>query len=120
MAVHGDLYALERQLWCRETRFDPDLMERIFAPDFHEVGRSGRCYSRDELIFSREEATDIPAVLHDLRAQPVSDDLCLLRYRSEVAYPSGTEWAERSSLWDAASGHWQLRFHQGTPIEAPL
>ena len=46
---------------------------------------------------------------------PLSDTLTLCTYVSELRTPTGTEWTNRSSIWDCTSGHWQLRFHQGTP-----
>ncbi len=36
------LTRLEESLWRAETRYDPVLMDRIFADDFFEFGRSGR------------------------------------------------------------------------------
>lgn len=113
-----DLPALEHSLWRAETRYDRALMEATFAPDFHEFGRSGRRYSRDDLLPTGETHT-IDATLHGLTVTPISPDVALVTYRSEVRRPTGTDWANRSSLWDRASGRWQLRFHQGTPCEAP-
>lgn len=116
-ATPGDLIALERSLWQRDSRFDPILMQARFAPDFFEVGRSGRRYSRDEMILPADQAEDIPATLHDLAVQPLSLDLFQVIYLSELRYDSGTEWAWRSSIWDRSTGAWQLRFHQGTPTQ---
>ncbi|MFM7446643.1 MAG: DUF4440 domain-containing protein [Tabrizicola sp.] len=62
---------------------------------------------------------DIDATLHDLTVTEIRPDVALVTYRSEVRRPTHTEWANRASLWDNATGRWQLRFHQGTPCEAP-
>jgi len=64
------LPALEQTLWRRETRFDRALMEATFAPGFFEFGRSGRRYTRAELIFDEAQASDIPATLHRLTVTP--------------------------------------------------
>lgn len=112
------LLALELTLWRAETRHDRALMEATFAPDFHEFGRSGRRYTRDELL-PTGEARDIDATLHDLSVTEIGPDIALVTYRSELRRPTGTDWANRASLWDRSSGRWQLRFHQGTPCEAP-
>ncbi len=111
------LPALEHTLWSRDTRFDRALMDATFAPDFHEFGRSGRRYTRDEMLFGPTEAEDIPATLHNLTVTTLSDTLALVTYISELRYQP-TEWANRASIWDRSSGRWQLRFHQGTPCEA--
>lgn len=112
------LAALEHTLWRTDTRHDRALMEATFAPDFREFGRSGRRYSRDDLL-PTGEVHPIDATLHDLTVADLSDTIALVTYRSEVRRPAGTDWANRSSLWDRASCTWQLRFHQGTPCEAP-
>ncbi|MEZ5778781.1 MAG: nuclear transport factor 2 family protein [Paracoccaceae bacterium] len=107
---------LEESLWRAATRYDPVLMGRTFAPDFFEFGRSGRRYRREELLFDPQDAQEIDATLHDLTLLPLSQDLVLVTYMSEVRRPGGTEWGNRSSIWDRSSGAWQLRFHQGTAI----
>lgn len=113
-----DLPALEQTLWCADTRFDRALMEATFAPGFFEFGRSGRRYTRAELIFDETDAQDIPATLHRLTVTPLSDSLALVTYLSELR-TDPPEWANRASVWDKSTGRWQLRFHQGTPCEAP-
>lgn len=111
------LPALEHTLWRTETRFDRALMEATFAPDFFEFGRSGRRYTRAELLFDAKDAKNIDATLHGLKVTDLAPKLALVTYVSEVR--SGkTNWANRSSLWDNTSGRWQLRFHQGTPCKA--
>ena len=45
------LMALEETLWRADTRYDRILMEQTFAPDFVEIGRSGRRYERAEMFF---------------------------------------------------------------------
>lgn len=111
------LPTFELTLWRAETRFDRALMEATFAPDFHEFGRSGRRYTRDQMLFDPAEAEDIPATLHNLTVTALSDTLALVTYISELRYET-PEWANRASIWDRSSGRWQLRFHQGTPCEA--
>ena len=111
---------LEHSLWAEDTRFDRALMDRTFAPDFFEFGRSGRRYSRNELLFDPEDAQKIDATLHNLALRPLSQDVVLVTYQSEVRYPEGTEWGNRSSIWDRSSGAWQLRFHQGTVLPEGL
>jgi hypothetical protein len=112
------LAALELTLWRSETRHDRALMDATFAPDCREFGRSGRRYTREDLL-PTGESHPVDATLHGLTITNFGDALALVTYISELRRPTGTEWANRSSLWDRTSGHWQLRFHQGTPCEAP-
>ena len=45
---HDQLRCLEESLWRAETRFDRDHMNEVLAPDFFELGRSGRVYGRED------------------------------------------------------------------------
>lgn len=114
------LPSLERSLWRAETRFDRDLMEKTFAPDFFEFGRSGRTYVRQDLLFGPEDRYEIDATLHRLTVRALSSDIFLVTYVSEMKRPEGSEWGNRSSLWDRSTGAWQLRFHQGTVLPTGL
>lgn len=112
-----ELTALEHALWRSETRFDRALMEATLAPDCHEFGRSGRRYTRAEMLSGPAGAGPIDATLHDLTVAALAPGLSLVTYVSELR-GGATEWANRASVWDRTSGRWQLRFHQGTPCEA--
>ncbi len=111
------LTTLEHTLWQTETRHDRALMEATFAADFHEFGRSGRRYTRDDLL-PVGNPKPINATLHALSITEISPTIALVTYASELRRQTHTEWANRSSLWDRSKGRWQIRFHQGTPCEA--
>ena len=107
------LPTLEASLWDATTRFDRAAMDALLAPDAFEFGRSGRRYTRADLLDTAP--SDINATLHDLTVTDLSDTIALVTYRTDE---NGT-WSNRASLWDRRSGTWQLRFHQGTPTQAP-
>jgi hypothetical protein len=111
------LTALEHTPWRADTRHDRALMDQTFAPDLVEFGRSGRRYTRDDLL-PTGESHPIDATLHALTITDLTPSIALVTYISELRRPTGTEWANRSSLWDRSKGRWQIRFHQGTPCEA--
>jgi len=108
----------EEDLWIAETRFDNELMDRRFAPDFFEFGRSGRVYAREEMMFQPGQFDTIDATLPlaDFSARWLSDDVVQVTYVSEVRYDTEILRGRRSSLWSLLNGRWRLRFHQGTPI----
>lgn len=109
---------LEECLWITETRFDNALMDKLFAADFFEFGRSGRTYARAELLFDPQSAELIDATipLPEFHARHLSADVVQVTYVSEVRYGEKIERANRSSIWSREGAGWQLRFHQGTPI----
>jgi hypothetical protein len=108
------LHPLELTLWHPATRYDLALMDQTFAPDCHEFGRSGRRYTRAELL--HVDPHPFTATLHNFTATPLSATIAHTTYISELHTTEGTEWANRSSIWDNVTGRWQLRFHQGTPV----
>lgn len=110
-----ELKSLEESLWRPETRLDHSYMERILAADFLEFGRSGRTYTRDEIMAAPPEAFAAVLPLKDLSVRLVTSEVALVTYVSESIEANVLDVANRSSLWIARPGGWQLRFHQGTP-----
>ena len=110
-----ELKALDESLWRSETRFDLAHQEKVFAADCFEFGRSGRRYTREQMI--REEFSPIKAQLplQNFSVHPLDDRHVLVTYISEVQYEE-LEKANRCSVWSRTDQGWQLRFHQGTPI----
>ncbi|MEE4015691.1 DUF4440 domain-containing protein [Roseibium sp. FZY0029] len=114
------LTRLEESLWQAETRYDPVLMDRVFADDFFEFGRSGRVYSREDLILpaSAAQPIDVSLPLPRLKFTAIDTHSVLVTYVSEVRRESGeVDRANRSSIWSRQDGSWKLRFHQGTPFQ---
>jgi ribonuclease HI len=102
--------ALERSLLTDEVLGDPAAVAALLHPQWSEVGRSGRLWSRQELLDEigplEEEAS-----LDVISCMPVGPDAMLLVWRSLT--DSGS--TLRSSLWVREKGHWQQLYHQGTP-----
>ncbi|MEO1778862.1 MAG: DUF4440 domain-containing protein, partial [Pseudomonadota bacterium] len=72
-------------------------------------------YTRGQLLSA---TGDLSARLHTMEVRQLSRQIVLVTYVSEVDHDTGTEWSNRSSIWDKSSGDWKLRFHQGTPTKA--
>lgn len=109
------LRELEESLWRAETRFDKGYMDRILAPDFFEFGRSGRVYTREQILAAPPQAIDAKLPLEGFAVHPIVPNVVLVTYVSEVTYDD-VELGNRSSLWSKTDAGWQLRFHQGTPV----
>ncbi len=115
----AEIQTLEESLWRAETRYNYKFMDRMFSPDFFEFGRSGKTYSRTEMILNEGKTGEIAATipLPKFHARYLTDDVVQTIYVSEVKYDGKLLRANRSSIWSRLDGLWQLRFHQGTPIE---
>ena len=101
--------ALERSLLTDEVRSDPAAVAALLHPQWSEVGRSGRLWSREEIL---DEIGPLPeeVTLDVIACVPAAQDALLLTWRSVTDTGSTL----RSSLWVRDKGHWQQLFHQGT------
>src|SRR5512147_407133 len=109
------LMRLEEAMWREETRFDRAFMERALAPDFFEFGRSGRTYTRQQILDFPREPSAALLPLEDFRARLLDANTAQLTYNSRVRYQDVMEYGRRSSIWSRSGDTWVLRFHQGTP-----
>ncbi len=100
----------------RNTR---SSLERLLAPDFREIGSSGRLYGFEEIITAllQEPADGTTRTLTDFEIQPLAANVMLATYRSERTAPDAPSVRSlRSSIWRRdADGIWRMVFHQGTP-----
>jgi hypothetical protein len=96
------------------TRAD---FESMMAPDFWEVGASGRRYSRDYVLAELEKRYAGEYVdkwetrnFHCLR---LAEDVYLLTY----TLLQGERKTRRSTIWQNTPAGWKIVFHQGTIVE---
>lgn len=95
-------------------------LEAMTAPDFFEIGASGRLYTRDHILQTLEERFRSPFAEPDLwnasdfRLLQISPDTWLLSYHLEQQLSSGPRPSRRTTLWRHTPQGWQILFHQGT------
>ena len=99
-----------------ETRFDRACMERVFADDFIEFGRSGRVFTAKN-VGARRGTDPCAFAATNFRFRPLSEDIVQVTYNSQVTHDGVVRYARRSSIWQRTATGWRLRFHQGTPYE---
>ena len=115
LPVEQELQVLEEGLWRGATRFDRAHMEDVLAADFAEVGRSGRAWTRAEVLDMPVVAIDVELPLPGFAVRQPAPGVAVTTYRSVVAVDGGTQVSHRSSLWVHDGGRWRIAFHQGTP-----
>lgn len=99
------------------TRAD---FEAMMAPDFWEVGASGRRYSREFALAELERRyagayqDDLEAT--DFHCRRLADDVYLLTY---TLVQDKRRRTRRSTIWQRHPGGWQIVFHQGTLVQEP-
>jgi len=103
------------------VRSDREKLDQLLHPRFREFGRSGRIYTKAEIL---AEFSDQPQTYEvwsqEFHVEPLSEELALLTYRSAHVDREGNleRHTNRSSLWQSTDGGWRMLFHQGTPTEA--
>ena len=116
------LQLLETELHRVATRQNRARLEELLHADFVELARTGRRYSRQEVL---EEFAPGGAVLEDVHSdqfelRKLSPGCALLIYRSAHKRSNGElhRFTLRSSVWVTTERGWQMLFHQGTAAEA--
>jgi ribonuclease HI len=100
---------LERSLLSDEVRVDPAAVAALLHPDWSEIGRSGRLWTREEML-AVIGPLESPVTLDLVVVSRVTADTILLVWRAVTDRRSTL----RSSWWVRERGHWRQRFHQGT------
>ena len=65
-----DLIKLEEALWKSETRFNLSFQEKVLASDFFEFGRSGRRYTREQMVRTESQPIRAKFPLKNLKIHP--------------------------------------------------
>jgi hypothetical protein len=107
---------MEDRFHAASRAASPEDFERIVAPDFWEIGASGRRYSRAFCLQVLTERAAQPAedawITRDWHLRELGADHCLLTYTLEQ--PGRV--SLRATLWRCAGEGWQAVFHQGTIV----
>lgn len=91
--------------------------ERATAPDYWEVGASGRRYSRAFILDHLERNPPVDAAAAGWRCsdfglrQPGPDT-----YWLTYTLRQGERVTRRSTLWERTADSWRILFHQGTIV----
>ncbi len=105
------LSELELMLQQPKVRCSREQLMQLLHKDFVEVGRSGKRYSREEVV---EHLVAEPSVnqLHarDFHVVVLSDSAALLTYCTG----NGETATQRASIWVREADAWQIIYHQGT------
>ncbi|HVK45930.1 MAG TPA: ribonuclease HI family protein [Micropruina sp.] len=101
--------ALERLLLTDQVRGDPAALAALLHPDWSEIGRSGRLWTRAEAL-AETGPLPTPVSLEVIATTRPAPGVILLIWRAVGR--AGT--TLRSSLWCEQDGHWRQLFHQGT------
>jgi hypothetical protein len=93
--------------------------ERMLAPDYWEVGASGRRYSRDFILQMLADSPPVDATTVRWRAsgfglRELGPETYLLTY----SLRQGERLTRRSTIWQRVAEGWRILYHQGTIVSA--
>jgi len=124
--VDQDLGPVLEELRRREPIFhNPEFgrttadFDAMMAPDYWEVGASGRRYSREFILRMFEEQPPVDAVSggwesRDFGLRRLGPDTYLLTYTLR----QGQRLTRRATIWQGSAGQWRILYHQGTIVTA--
>ncbi|WP_103383244.1 nuclear transport factor 2 family protein [Pseudonocardia dioxanivorans] len=91
-------------------------LEAMTAPDYWEVGASGRTYDREFVIgvllerYARDEPD--PWSADGFACRALGPDTYLVTY----TLTQGERVTRRATVWERTSGGWRALYHQGTVV----
>lgn len=117
-AVLGELKRREPLFHHPELGTTRSDVERMTAPDFREIGASGRLYSREYVLSvladrsAGSEPIDVWSTT-DFHCRRLAGEVYLLTY----TLFQGARTTRRATIWEKTRDGWQAVFHQGTIVE---
>ena len=120
--VEEHLISREMALYAAYKRHEMSAIDALLADDFHEIGSSGRFYSKPEVLAAMKGIRVIDYSFERFGVLPVDGNHAIVTYilainRIENGQPRLNR-AFRSSLWRKQDGEWRIVFHQATPLES--
>jgi hypothetical protein len=122
--LEEQLIAKERDIIAAQKRRDFSAVEAVLADGFHEIGNSGRLFSKSEIVNAMQEVQIVDYSVEQFRLLPIDDKCVILTYVATVRrihqQQEHRNRAYRSSIWIERNGAWFVIFHQATPLpQAP-
>ncbi len=93
--------------------------EHVMAPDYWEVGASGRRYSRDIILCTLSQNSPVDAASADWQCsgyglRRLGPETYLLTYTLRQA----SRLTRRATIWQSTQEGWRILYHQGTIVSA--
>lgn len=118
--IKQQLIELEQLLVQPATRLSADLLNRYLADDFYEIGASGRCFGKADVLDRLPTETPPVITQQDFNCRVLADGLAQLTYRATIQREGDDDavaYSIRSSIYHFDGKKWQMVFHQGTACE---
>ena len=111
-ALDEVLLALELRLLDPPVRRDRSQVDALLAPEFREVGRSGRLYNKQDILDLLASEQPFNVQLENFAVQTLGPEAALATYTS--VHADGR--ASRASVWVRREERWVMLYHQGMAV----
>lgn len=105
-----------------QQRGDVASLGSVLADNFHEIGSSGRFYTREEILQTIEHIKILDYSFENFQVFPLDQQHLIVTYISKTRRryqgQESTVRSYRSSTWQEDRGEWRIVFHQGTMLAA--
>ncbi|HKS74309.1 MAG TPA: nuclear transport factor 2 family protein [Terriglobales bacterium] len=105
-----------------QQRGDRESVNSVLAENFHEIGSSGRFYSREEILETLGHVKILDYSFDRFQVLPIDGQHLIVTYiaqtRRRYQGQETTVRTYRSSTWQEDRGEWRIVFHQGTMLAA--
>ena len=112
--ISDQFYALETSLFLKEYLNDKEYLEKIFHPDYMEIGKNGNVYNRKETIDALYGSDDRNIKITGFEVRVMSLSMYRVNYVS--THEDGNR-VYRTSIWMETLLGLVLYYHQGTIIK---
>ncbi len=115
-----ELLRLEPIFHTRDFGLTRQDRETRMAPDYWEIGASGRRYSREFILRHVDsthfvDANEAGWQTSDHEVLRLAPDTCLFTY----SLLQGDRLTRRATIWKLTPAGWTILFHQGTVVATP-
>lgn len=110
------LKTLEPLIYCANAGATYEYFDSLLAPDFWEVGASGKIYDRAFVlsVLADRQRNPIQEPWHtfDYQIRAIEAQHYLITYSLQQA----TRLSRRATLWQNTEQGWKMLYHQGTVV----
>ncbi|WP_188697732.1 nuclear transport factor 2 family protein [Silvimonas amylolytica] len=114
------LLHLEQRLHQQSVRADAAELGHLLADDYFEHGINGTLWHKSAVIEALANEQFSERRISRFVLTRLAPDTALVTYRVERLAATHRKGASslRSSIWQYRNTHWQMVFHQGTPLSS--
>jgi hypothetical protein len=118
--VEDHLISREMAVYTAYKQHEMTAIDALLAGDFHEIGSSGRFYSKPEVLAAMKDIQVLDYDFERFSVVPLDENNAIVVYVLTMKRIENEKErmnrAFRSSVWTKQNSEWRIAFHQATPL----